>query len=54
MLHKYHNVAEMCQITKKPQYFRGKSVEKISKNRIKLNLDTFDTFLFKKRDRVNH
>ena len=41
-------VAEMCQITKKPQCFEAKSVEKFSKNRIELKKYTFATLLKKK------
>jgi hypothetical protein len=37
VLHKYHNVAEMCQITKLPQLFENKNAEKKSKNPHKID-----------------
>jgi len=46
-------VAEMCQITKKPQCFRVKSVEKFSKTRIKMKKYTFATLLKKKCGGLN-
>ncbi len=42
------------QITKSPQFFRGKSVENFSKTRIKMKKYTFYTLLKKKCGGYNH
>jgi|13_taG_2_1085334.scaffolds.fasta_scaffold269061_1 hypothetical protein len=47
-------MAEIRQITKKPQCFEAKSVEKFSKTRIKMKKYTFATLLKKKCGGYKH